>query len=466
MTEPGNEQIAILIVDDERAVRDSLTTWFREDGFTADNAADGKEALSKLETDAFDIVLLDIKMPGMDGMELLKKIRESWPDIVVVMITAFASVDTAVKALKDGAFDYVTKPFDPDDLNRLVRSAVQQRALLLENRRLKSGIEALSMVDEIVGESDAIKQVMELVASVSKTDATVLVRGETGTGKELVARAIHANSKRRYAPIITMNCGAVPDDLLESELFGHERGAFTGASQQRRGKLELANGGTLFLDEVGNISARMQIELLRVLETKRFMRLGGSREIEVDFRLVSATNADLETYVREGRFREDLYYRLNVFRIEIPPLRARHEDIAPLAIHFFEGFRHAMGKNVRRITPEGLELLSRYDWPGNARELRNVIERAIVVCAGDEVGVKHLRYQFPAFSRGGEPAESPDTSDSDALTTGNESLAEVERAHISRVLEVNQGNVSKSARVLGIDRVTLYNKIKKYDIER
>jgi DNA-binding NtrC family response regulator len=461
------EQIAILVVDDELAIRGSLTSWFEEDGFTVDSAAHAQEALGKLQESRFDIVLLDIKLPGMDGMALLKRIRQELPDVVVIMITAFASVETAVQALKDGAFDYVTKPFDPDDLNRLVRNAIKQRALLLENARLKAGLDALTRVDDIVGDSAAIRRVLELVGTVSATDATVLIRGETGTGKELIARAIHANSPRRYFPIISMNCGAVPDGLLESELFGHERGAFTGASHRRKGKLELANGGTLFLDEVGNVSPRMQMELLRVLESKRFTRLGGSREVEVDFRLVSATNSDLEASVRDGRFREDLYYRLNVFQIDVPPLRERREDIELLARHFLATFRRAMGKQVSEISQTSLALLSDYHWPGNVRELRNVIERAMVVCPGPRIDVEHLRFQFangvaPAAARPGQDGGAGEGLE----VPSDASLADVEKAHIERVLKAQDGNISASARVLGIDRVTLYNKIKKYGIER
>ncbi|PKN56429.1 MAG: Fis family transcriptional regulator [Deltaproteobacteria bacterium HGW-Deltaproteobacteria-14] len=472
------EAVSILVVDDEPAIRDSLTSWFEEDGFDVESAEDARAALSKLDARRFDIVLLDIKMPGMDGMELLKRIRAAVPDVIVIMITAFASVETAVQALKDGAFDYVTKPFDPDDLNRLIRNAIRQRALTLENKALKAGIEALIQVDEIVGDSPAIRRVLDLVATVSGTDATVLVRGETGTGKELIARAVHVNSPRRYFPIITMNCGAVPDSLLESELFGHERGAFTGASHRRKGKLELANGGTLFLDEIGNVSARMQMELLRVLETKRFARVGGAAEVEVDFRLVCATNSDLEAAVREGRFREDLYYRINVFRIDLPPLRARQGDIALLAQHFVKSFRRAMGKDVTGITEAGKALLAAYPWPGNVRELRNVIERAMVVCPGGQIDVDHLRYQFPLVSVNGAAAANGFGSGVEAASVGGDepeeaapwtagdSLADIERVHIERVLKAQGGNISATARVLGVDRVTLYNKLKKYGIDR
>ena len=456
MNPSPHEDVVILVIDDERSIRDSLRHWFEEDGFPVETAANATAALELLQRRRVDIVLLDIKLPGMDGMELLKRLRSLSPELVVIMITAFASVETAVRALKDGAYDYVTKPFDPDDLNRLIRRAIGQRVLTEENRRLKAKIDELALVDDIIGESEAMRRVVELIGTVAGAEATVLVLGETGTGKELVARAIHANSPRRYFPILTVNCGAVPDGLLESELFGHERGAFTGATQRRKGKLELAHGGTLFLDEIGNISPRMQMELLAVLETKRFMRLGGSHELEVDFRLVSATNVDLEEAVRGGRFREDLYYRLNVFRIDLPPLRERAGDVALLARHFVRRFAQAMAKPVRGITPDGCRLLERYAWPGNVRELRNVIERALVVCQEEEVGVAQLGFQFPDIRASLPPAP--------AIT--DESLAAVERAHIERTLPRYEGNITRAAKALGIDRVTLYSKIKKYGIER
>lgn len=462
MSTTPSEDVSILIIDDEFSVRDSLTKWFSEDGYRVKSAADGESGLLMLDQERYDIVLLDIKLPGLDGMEILQRIRAVGSDLVVIMITAFASVETAVQALKEGAFDYVTKPFDPDDLTRLIRSAIKQRAVLVENQRMKTGLDELARVNQIIGESASLKQVLELVAAVSRSDATVLIRGETGTGKELIARAIHTNSPRRYFPIITVNCGAVPDGLLESELFGHERGAFTGASHRRKGKIELANGGTLFLDEVGNVSSRMQMELLRVLETKRFMRLGGNREIEVDFRLVSATHSDLEAAVREGTFREDLYYRLNVFRIDVPPLRDRPADIVPLAHHFVRSFMMAMGKQVSEIAAEGLPILTGYHWPGNVRELRNVIERAVVICPGSRIEAEHLRFQFPDWG----DSDHLEDREGGISTVGDESLRDVEKAHIARVLNTQEGNITRCAKILGIDRVTLYNKLKKYGIER
>jgi len=311
--------IGILVVDDETSVRDALSKWFKFDGYRVDTAEDANTALQKLQDCAWDIVLLDIKMPGIDGVELQRRIKQIDKNIITIMITAFASVETSIQALKEGAFDYIVKPVDPDEMGHLIRNAVEQRRLLSENMQLRRQIEEISYHDEIVGSSPALKKVMDKVATVAKTDSTVMIRGDSGTGKELIARAIHSNSNRRYFPIITINCGAYTEGLLESELFGHEKGSFTGALYRRRGKLEMADKGTVFLDEIGNIGEKMQMDLLRVIESRQFTRLGGDKLISVDFRIISATNKDLEKAVREGSFREDLYYRLNVFSITLPP---------------------------------------------------------------------------------------------------------------------------------------------------
>ena len=338
--------ISILIVDDESSVRNSLADWFKLEGYKADAAEDANSALKKLQENQWDIILLDIKMPGMDGIELQKHIKQIDKNIVTIMITAYASVDTAVQALKEGAFDYITKPIDPDDLSRLIKNAIEQRRLITENIQLRQKIDELYALDDIVGESQAIKKVLEMVSTVAGTDSTVMIRGESGTGKELIAKAIHSHSERRYFPIIAINCGAYPEGLLESELFGHEKGAFTGALYSRKGKLEMADKGTLFLDEIGNISIKMQMDLLRVIETKQFTRLGGDKTIDVDFRVISATNRDLEKAVKEGSFREDLYYRLNVFSIVLPPLRERKSDITLLARYFVKQYAQSMNKNI------------------------------------------------------------------------------------------------------------------------
>jgi DNA-binding NtrC family response regulator len=440
----------ILVVDDEFSVRDSLEQWFKKDGYRTSSARDAKEGLERLQEGTWNVVLLDIKMPGMDGIELQRRIHQLEPDIAVVMITAYASVETAVQALKEGAFDYITKPIDPDELSHVVRRALEQQELRSENVRLRQKVDQFSAASHIVGESPPMKKVLELVQSVAETDATVLIRGESGTGKELIAQAIHANSQRRYFPIVPVNCGALPETLLESELFGHEKGAFTGAQYRRKGKLEMADGGTLFLDEVGTISPKTQVDLLRVLESKEFNRLGGNDPIRVEFRVISATNQDLEKLVEEGVFREDLYFRLNVFTMELPPLRDRREDIPLLAQHFIEKYALQMNRAFSGFDPEAMDLLVRYAWPGNVRELANAVERALVVGSPPTVRIDDLPLQL---------------SNGESTPSG-ESLVDVERLHVERVLERADWNISRAAEILGIDRGTLYNKIKKYGLSR
>ncbi|MEJ2535463.1 MAG: sigma-54 dependent transcriptional regulator [Calditrichia bacterium] len=441
----------ILIVDDELSVRTSLKEWFLEEGFTVETAESGEDALNKMHTGPYDLILLDIKMPGMDGITLQKKIKEIDEDAIIIIMTAYASVDTAVEALKLGAFDYVTKPFDPDDLSQLIRNALKQKELTSENVQLKEKISELSGVDDIIGQSEEMKRVFEMVDTVAETDSTVLIRGESGTGKELIARAIHSRSKRRYFPIVAVNCGAIPETLLESELFGHEKGAFTGAQYRRKGKLELANGGTLFLDEIGDISFKMQIDLLRVLEGKRFTRLGGSEEISVDFRLICATNKNLEKLVEEEKFRDDLYYRINVFSIFLPPLRKRKSDIIMLANHFIQKYARSMGKPKKSIASNVQEMMLEYSWPGNVRELENAIERAMVIGKGPEITIEDLPLHINTTEKS---------------NSGKVKLSDLEKDHILRILEETGGNVTKAANLLGIDRVTLYNKMKKYGVKR
>jgi DNA-binding NtrC family response regulator len=438
----------IMIVDDEQSVRSSLREWFLEDGFEVETAEDGLDALKKLESGPFDLMIVDLKMPRMDGISLQRRLQEVDPAGTVIILTAFAAVDTAVEALKLGAFDYVTKPVDPDELSHTVRRALEQKRLTEENVRLREKVSELSASTPIVGGSPAMGHVMDLVGTVAETEASVVIRGESGTGKELVARAIHAASPRRFFPIVAVNCGAIPETLLESELFGHEKGAFTGAHYRRKGKIELANGGTLFLDEIGDIPPKMQVDLLRVLESHRFTRLGGTQEIESDFRLVCATNRNLEALVKEDAFREDLYYRINVFSIDLPPLRERLEDIQLLTEHFVEKYSRSMGKPPKQMTEAAVELLQSYDWPGNVRELENAIERAMVVGQGNRI----------------RPEDFPLPVEQDALRPRDRSIEALESAHIARVLREESGNVSQAARVLGIDRGTLYNKIKKYGI--
>jgi DNA-binding NtrC family response regulator len=441
-------RISILIVDDEESVRDSLYNWFIDDGYRVERAENAKTALALLDEREFDIVLADIKMPGMDGMEMHRRIKSLPNEPIVIIMTAFASVDTAVQALKEGAFDYVTKPFDPDDLSHLIRNAATQVALRKENRKLKEKMTSLVDVEDIVGESEALRRVLEQVERVAQSNSSVIITGESGTGKELVARAIHSNSSRKYFPLISVHCGALTESLLESELFGHEKGAFTGAAFNRKGRFEMADGGTIFLDEIGTISSKMQIELLRVLESKSFIRVGGNKEISSDFRVICATNRDLKELVKNGKFREDLYYRLNVVNIRIPPLRERIEDIPLLVAHFIRKYCTSMSRDIISVEPAAMRHLEAFDYPGNVRELENMIERAIVVGNGKVIKLKDL------------------PMGQEAITSSIESLDELEKKHILKILDKYNWNISRAAKALNLDRATLYNKIRKYKMQK
>ena len=440
-------RVSILIVDDEQSVRDSLYNWFIDDGYHVECAENAKKALALLDEREFDIVLADIKMPGMDGMEMHRRIRALPRVPIVIIMTAFAAVDTAVQALKEGAFDYVTKPFDPDDLSHLIRNAATQVALKAENENLKEHVTSLVDVEDIVGESEPLKKVLREVEKVAPSDSSVIITGESGTGKELVARAIHSNSPRKYFPLISVHCGALSESLLESELFGHEKGAFTGAAFNRKGRFEMADGGTIFLDEIGTISAKMQVELLRVLESKTFIRVGGNKEISSDFRVICATNRDLKEMVAKGTVREDLYYRLNVVNIRIPPLRERPDDIPGLVKHFIQKYCTSMSRDMISIDPAAMKHLEIFEYPGNVRELENMIERAIVVGNGKVIKLKDL------------------PMGKEVISSSIESLDDLEKKHITKILEKYSWNISRSAKALGVDRATLYNKIKKYKLK-
>jgi len=440
-------KISILIVDDEESVRDSLYNWFLEDGFRVECAENAKKALTILESDQFDIILADIKMPGMDGLEMLRRIKSLKPEAIVIVMTAFATVDTAVKALKDGAYDYVTKPFDPDDLTHLIRNATKQISLVDENETLKKKVVSLENVEDLIGNSEAMKDMLREVESVAQTNSSVIITGESGTGKELVARAIHANSPRKFFPFVSVHCGALTESLLESELFGHEKGAFTGAMYNRKGRFEMADSGSIFLDEIATISTKMQVELLRVLESKTFMRVGGNKEISSDFRVICATNKDLKSMVEKGTFREDLFYRLNVVNIHIPPLRDRKEDIPLLVDYFIKKYCTSMNKPPASIDPAALRRLQEFNYPGNIRELENMIERAIVVGDGKKISLKDL------------PLEKT------IVSSSAESLDDFEKAFVLQILNKYSWNISRTAKALKVDRVTLYHKIKKYDLK-
>ncbi len=444
----------ILIVDDEDVVRESLHQWFDSEGYQTRAAASGKEALTTVGEQQFDLALLDIKMPGMDGIELQQKLNEADPDLTVVIMTGYGTVETAVQALKHGAYDYVTKPIDPDDLSRLVAKAIEHRRTTREVVRLRENLLEIFPTKEAVGRSPAMKKVMDMAETVAPTDATVLITGESGTGKEVIARAIHAASHRRHNPMITIHCGALTETLLESELFGHERGAFTGAQFRKKGKFEAADGGTIFLDEISDISLRTQTDLLRVLQEKEIVRVGGTQQIKVDFRCIAATNKDLQTLVKAGTFRPDLFYRLHVVAINMPPLRERREDIPLLAAHFCQKFAAAMGRpEPPRIPPETMDQLMSYDWPGNVRELENAVERAMVINRSPMLRNTDFLLQTSA-ANGAENG-----------FCGGQKLDEVERAHIERVLKDCGGNHSRAARILDIDRTTLYSRLRRYGLK-
>jgi DNA-binding NtrC family response regulator len=437
----------VLIVDDELVVRDSLDKWFTSEGYTARPAGGAREALEIIQHQEFDIALIDIKMPGMDGMELQARLKEADPDLAVVIMTGYASVETAVQALKRGAYDYITKPVDPDELSHLVANALEHQRARREVVRLREDLQQAVPGTEMIGKSPAMKKVAELIEMVASTEATVLITGESGTGKEVVARAIHAAGVRRFMPMVTIHCGALTETLLESELFGHERGAFTGAQYRKKGKFEGADGGTLFLDEISDISLKTQTDLLRVLQEHEIVRAGGNQPIKVDFRCIAATNKNLELLVKAGTFRPDLYYRLHVFCINLPPLRERREDLPLLVNHFLNKFCLATSRPVPQITAEALDVLMRHEWPGNVRELENAVERALVVGRGSEINASDFSFQFQA----------------DEAKIGK-TLDDVERAHIERVLRETRHNMSRAARILDIDRTTLYNKLRRYGL--
>ncbi len=434
----------LLIVDDELIVRDSLAKWFREEGYDVSTAESAHQALSLLAERRFDLALLDIKMPGTDGVELQRRMKEVAPETIAIIMTGYASVETAVAALKNGAYDYVTKPFDPDDIAHTVQNALAHKRAEQEVTRLRETVVATTLPKELIGQSEAMTHVFEAIQTVGPTDATVLITGESGTGKELVARALHAASGRKFNPFVVIHCGALTETLLESELFGHEKGAFTGAQYRKKGSFEIAEGGSVFLDEIGDVSLKTQTDLLRVLQEHEIRRVGGNQPIHVDFRCISATNRDLEALIEEKQFRFDLFYRLNVFPIHLPPLRQRKEDIPLLASYFLKKFSDSMNKRVSQISPAAMKLLQRYEWPGNVRELENAVERAMVV------------------------AQGPDLRESDFMlrpaspVPAGRTLEEIERAHILSVLEECGDNQTMAAQVLDIDRVTLHNKLKKY----
>ena len=437
---------SLLIVDDELTVRDSLGKWFHEEGYEVATAESASEALTRMAESRWDLALVDIKMHGTDGIELQRRLREIDSELLVIIMTGYASVETAVAALKNGAYDYVTKPLDPDEIAHLVNNALSHKHTQQENERLKETMAEAARPGELVGNSSAMRKVFEAIETVAPTDATVLITGGSGTGKELVARAIHAASTRRFHPLVVIHCGALTETLLESELFGYEKGAFTGAQYRKKGKFEIAEGGTVFLDEIGDITLKTQTDLLRVLQEREINRVGGNQILKVDFRCVAATNKNLEQLIGEGKFRSDLFYRLNVFHMELPSLRERREDIPLLVNHFVQKFSSSMNKRITHVSASAMNQLQQQPWPGNVRELENAVERAMVVA--QEPMLRDQDFVFRQTIVNG--------------SNGGKTLEEVERAYILRVLDECGQNQSRAAEKLGIDRVTLHHKLKRY----
>ena len=434
----------ILIVEDDDLQRQALADLLRQEGHEVVAFRTGEEALEAFPL--FDLALVDLRLPGMDGLALLKALKSRDPEAEVILITAYGTVETAVEAMKQGAYDYITKPLDFEELRLTVERALQRRALEQEVRFLREELSRVQGVPELIAESPAMKEVMSLVARVGPTNATVLIRGESGVGKEVIARAIHQASRRKKGRFVAVSVAAIPETLLEAELFGYEKGAFTGAARAKPGKFELASGGTLFLDEIGDMPLALQVKLLRALQEREIERLGGIRPIPVDVRIIAATHRDLEALIREGRFREDLYYRLNVVTIWVPPLRERREDILPLAHHFLRKYAEETGKPVKGFTREAERLLLEYPWLGNVRELENAVERAVVLTRNAYIGPEDLPMGGRAFA-------------------SSLRLEDVEREHILRVLRLTQGNLTRAAELLGIHRNTLREKIRRYGLK-
>jgi DNA-binding NtrC family response regulator len=447
----------ILVVDDEEAMTESLAAWLREDGYTVETAASGREAIDKAKLRDYAIYFVDLKMPGgIDGIETMMEIRKLRPDASIVVITAYATVDTAITAIKEGAQEYLVKPCHPQEISLLVERIIGVKSLQRENAILRRKLTRQYHFHDLVSKNARMVEIFELVREIASQRSTVLVQGESGTGKELLARAIHNSGDRSARPFVGVSCAALAETLLESELFGHEKGSFTGAVAQKKGKFELADGGTLFLDEIGDISAKLQVDLLRVLQERRFYRVGGTAEIDVDVRVIAATHQDLLAEVRAGRFREDLYYRLDVINIRIPPLRERREDVPLLAHEFLERLGHELGRPVTEISEEALRLLVDHDWPGNVRELENALERAIVTCKTHCLTAEDLAF----LRRPVEPSRA-----AGALPAGL-TLQDLEKQYIALTLDRSSGNVKAAAASLGIDRSTLYEKIRRYEIPR
>lgn len=452
------EKAKILIAEDEKTQRDLLEGFLKKEGFSVDAVANGREALQKLEGDFYDIALIDYKMPELDGLQTLREIRSLSPDLPVVMMTAYGTIETAVASMKEGALDYLTKPIDLDELLLIFQKVLERSHLIKENRELKTKLQERYTFNNIVYASPKMEEVMGLVARVAPSQTTVLIRGESGTGKELIANAIHYASLRSGKPFVIVSCSAIPETLLESELFGHEKGAFTGAAQRRIGRFEEADAGTIFLDEIGEISPGIQVKLLRILQEKEFQRLGSNVTLKIDVRVIAATHRNLEESMKKGQFREDLYYRLNVISISLPPLRERKEDIPILIDYFLKKYSERNQKKISDISKEARALLLRHPYPGNVRELENLIERAVVLCRGELITTRDLPFHLQEEKSerlGPVPAKDKRLP---------ESLEEIERDLIVKALHQHQGVQTKAAESLGISERVLRYKLKKYGI--
>ena len=451
------KDVNILVVDDEEIVRESLCNWLQEDGYQAEAVEDGFKALDIIKKKPWNVLFVDLKMPGMDGLEVMRRAKALQPELPIVIITAYATVNTAVEAMKEGAYDYLVKPFNPEEISLIIRRLIEKQALLKENIFLRKELKKQFYFQDLISKSRKMQDIFELARTVAKSTSTILILGESGTGKELLARAIHLESLRADTSFVSVSCAALTETLLESELFGHEKGAFTHAISQKKGKFEMANGGTIFLDEIGDIGPKLQLDLLRILQEKEFSRVGGNEVIKVDVRIIAATNRDLKKAIEEGKFRDDLYYRLNVISILIPPLRERKEDIHLLVDHFIEKFNIEMEKKIGGISPEALKSIMAYSWPGNVRELENTIERAMVITKGTMIHVEDLGLSSRAEENSLTCAAPP---------SGDKSMKAVEKEHMAKILKENDWNIQRSAEILGIDRVTLYNKIRKYELKK
>ncbi|MDT8319334.1 MAG: sigma-54 dependent transcriptional regulator [Xanthomonadales bacterium] len=455
----------ILIVDDEEIVIRSCRRILAGADFEIDEARDGLEGLEKVSKHEYDMLILDIKMPKMNGIELLRRVKESRPDLDVIMITGLQEIETAVEAMKLGAFDYLPKPFEPDELERVVSRAFERRHLLQENLNLKTEVAAQYRFENIIGTSPAMQNVYRLIARCAPTNSTVLIRGESGTGKELIARAIHYNSLRKDRPFVTVDCTSLSENLLESELFGHVKGSFTGAVSNKKGLFEEADGGTLFLDEIGNVSLSTQAKLLRFIEEREFKAVGDTRVQNVDIRLISATNKDLEAMIADGRFRDDLYYRINIFPIELPPLRERRDDIPSLAMHFLKRFSEETGREVTEFSSGAMNLLMNHDWPGNVRELENVVHRAVILSSGGVIRQGHLVNIIDMLP--GIDLDVPRSSEElkrIKKIAREKSVESVEKQFVLGALKRNGWNVTRAAEDTGMQRSNFQAMMAKYDI--